>query len=293
MVEPIEQRPAPATGKPPPSGPGNTPPSTIKHRRKIVGAGLGCFPWIAIAIALAVTGYLIYQAKYRDKPPEPYKKTYTVAAFSFYQAYQESVEALARAKISFAQGRALLGGTAETLPETASAETRAASPLFRAAEHFALAMEQIEHAREILKTDSVGLKPHEKICQETLEDILKKYQEAVKIFNEYAKAQYQGSEAKSEKFALSDGNAKWDMADALMTKALAEGCEGDFFAHVKEQKPEFRRKVFESYRDFYGAGFEEQRLRFISLLGYTPPPETLPSPAPGSPPTKVFINTPD
>lgn len=281
MAEPIEQPPAS----------GNASPSGKKPKGK-VGSGLGCFPWIAIAMALAVTGYLIYQQNYQDKPPEPVKKTYTVAAFNFYQAYQESVESLARAKLSFAQGLALLGGTAETLPETATTETRAASPLFRAAEHFALAMEQIEHARDLLKTDSVGLKPHEKVCRESLEDILKKYQEAVKIFNEYAKAQYQGSAAKSEKFALSDGNAKWDMADALMTKALAEGCEGDFFTHVQEQKPEFRRKVFESYRDFYGAGFEVQRLKFTALLGYSGPAETLPSPAPGSPPTKVFIQTP-
>ena len=285
MAEPTPVRNPEPAGKSPPSG------NILKRKTK--HAGLGCFPWLAIAIALTVTGYLIYQQKYLDKPPTPTKKTYTVAAFNFYQAFQESVEALARAKISFAKGRALLGGNAETLPESASAQTQAASPLFKAAEHFALAMEQIEHGEDLLKTDSVGLKPHERLCRDSLEDIFKKYQEAVKIFNEYAKAQYQGSEAKSEKFALSDGNAKWDMADALMTKAMMDGCEGDFFLHVQEQKPEFRRKVYESYRAFYGAGFEQQRLKFSALLGYSGSPETLPSPVPGSPPTKVFINTPD
>jgi len=250
------------------------------------GGGRGCIAWIAGAVILALVGYALYARFREEEPPPPPRKTFTVAASDFYLAYLESVESVAKAKALFYRGRGLLGGKAETLPESAGSQE--ASPLFQAAESFALAMEQIEHAEDLLKTDTVGLKPHERECRELLRENLEKYRAAVKIFNEYAKAQYQESEAKAEKFALSDGNAKWTMAETLMSKYLGEGCQGEFFIHVQDQKPEFRRRAMQAYRDFYGDGFEGQRTMFSLLMAYPGPPEGPPLPSPASIPTKVF-----
>ncbi|MCC6272958.1 MAG: hypothetical protein IT572_05785 [Deltaproteobacteria bacterium] len=267
-----------------------------KLRPRTPRGGLGCLPWMAGAAMLAAIVFLLYERfRNAEEPPPPPKKTYTVAAADFYLAYLESVELVAKGKSLFHQGRRRLGENPETLPESLPATPGGGenTPAFRAAERFALALEQIDHAEELLKTDTMGLKPHERDCRDLLLENLDKYRGAVKIFNEYAKAQYQGSEAKAEKFALSDGMAKWEMAETLMSKHLEEGCRGEFFIYVQDQKHEFRRRAFEAYRSFYGDGFEEKSTVFSLLMRYQGAVEPLPSPSAVSPPTKVFLRSPE
>ncbi|MCE9623945.1 MAG: hypothetical protein K8R69_00605, partial [Deltaproteobacteria bacterium] len=72
--------------------------------------------------------------------------------------------------------------------------------------------------------------------------------------------------AKSEKFALSDGAAKWEMADTLMAELLHDGCKGQYFMWVKRQKIEVRDEAFDDYRQIYGSKFEVQREDFSRLM---------------------------
>jgi len=221
--------------------------------------------------------------------PSPQKKTFVMGSVKFYQDYLESMGSLNKGKALFSRGRALMGNSPETLPESAE-ETASASPLFRAAESFALAIEQIEHAEDLMKSDLPDIPAEDHDCRDALADNFKKYGQAIRIFNEYTKARYQGDIAKTEKFALSDGTAKWTMAETLMAKYYSEGCKGRFFGFVREQSDDFRRKVFEAYRDFFGDDFKRRSATLSLLIGYLPVAES--RPAESSSPSPSRMSTP-
>ena len=114
-----------------------------------------------------------------------------------------------------------------------------------------------------------------------------KYQSTAKLYNDYAKAKYQESNQDLEKFALSDANARWALAEKLMNDFLVKGCEGGIFRYLKDQTPEMRSAVLGQYKNFLGDEYKVYQVQLESQLGVvaghpTPAPSEVPIPSPGS-----------
>ena len=266
-------------------GPSKVPHAMGKEPKGIPGGLIA----ILVLLGAVVFGLLLRYHSCKGPPPAP-NTAVTTATDDFFQAYQKSVDHLVSARDLFFQGRSLIGGKAETLPESPeTAESRPKSPFFRSAENFALATENLDHAEKLFSPDTTSLNSDEDRCRENLVDAIKRYRDAVRIFNQYAKAQYEGEDTKSEKIALSDGAAKWEMAETLMSDLLRDGCKGRYFIWVQKQPPILRGAAFAGYRAFYGPKFEAQRADFSRFMNYS---EDSVPPTPESYPTKIFYNRP-
>ena len=231
--------------------------------------GAGPLGWVLLALALAVIVFVFYQCQKKDPPPRPPAKlTVNVNDEAFYKAFITSLDYLTRAKDAFYQGQKRMEGAPESMPETASTETMPQSPLFKAATQFASALEQFKYAEDLIKGDNGGpVKAELVTCREQYLEAMEKYQSTAKLYNEHAKAKYQEENDKLEKFALSDANARWAMAEKLMSEFLMSGCEGDLFRYLKDQTPEVRSAVLSQYRNVLGSDYNKYRAQLEGQLG--------------------------
>lgn len=241
--------------------------------------------WIILAMVALAFLFAVYRCQKKDPPPKPpAKMTISTNDESFYKAYLTSLDFLSKAKGAFYQGKKWLGGTAESQPESTSAESLPESPVFQSATQFALALEQFKYAEDLIKNSEAGrAKPELSICRSQYLEALDKYQSTARLYNDYAKAKYQGNNDQLEKFALSDANARWALAEKLMNDFLVKGCDGAIFRYLKDQTPEMRSLVLGQYRNFLGDNYVNYQAQLESQLGVvaghnTPAPSEIPAP---------------
>jgi hypothetical protein len=285
---------APSDRQPSGEKPASRPPNGSRpHKGKGDGEGPGkkksghALLWIFLALMLAVLVFILYRCQTKEPAPRPPAKlTVNVNDEGFYKAFLASLDYLVRAKEAFYSGQKLMEGAPESVPETASTETMAQSPLFKAATQFASALEQFKHAEDLIKGDNGGpTKTELNVCRDQYLEALEKYQSTAKLYNEHAKAKYQEASDKIEKFALSDANARWDLAEKLMSDFLVKGCDGDIFRYLKDQTPEMRSAVLAQYQKLLGSHYDSYRVQLEGQLGVvtgvaSPMPSLVPAPLP-------------
>ena len=287
---------APSDRQPSGEKPASRPPNGSRpHKGKGDGEGPGkkksgsAVFWILLALVLSVLTFILYRCQKEDAPQRPpAKMTVNINDESFYKAFITSMDFLSRGKSAFYEGQKWMSGVPESLPETASTETLPQSPVFKAATQFALALEQFKYAEDLIKSSDGGpVKTELTACRAQYLEALDKYQSTAKLYNDHAKAKYQENNDKLEKFALSDANARWALAEKLMSDFLVKGCEGDIFYYLKDQSPEMRGKVLAQYRDFLGTEYPKYQVQLEGELGVTaanPSPQPTSVPAPSPPP---------
>lgn len=149
-----------------------------------------------------------------------------------------------------------------------------------AAENFARSLERFKHTRQVIE----GL-PHlenekSRSCKNNFSEILEKYIDATNIFNEYAKDLSQKKLEEAQHEPLTDGKAKYEIADQLMSAFLLEGCKGSFFVFLKTASFEDKRLSFVAYKSFYQEKFPSFQYIIEWLMNYKSPPESLPTSRP-------------
>jgi hypothetical protein len=243
--------------------------------------------WILLALAMAVTVFVFYRCQKKEPGPNPPpQRIVDVNDEGFYKAFLSSLDFLSKGKAAFYDGQKWMVGAPESRPETTSTETMPQSPLFKAATQFAFALEQFKYGEELIKGDNGGpIKDELKVCREQYLEALDRYQSTAKLYNDHAKAKYQESNDDIEKFALSDANARWALAEKLMSDFIVKGCEGDIFRYLKEQTPEMRSAVLAQYQKLLGSQYNTYRAQLEGQLGVaaapaSPAPTAVPAPTP-------------
>ncbi len=285
---------APSDRQPSGEKPASRPPNGSRpHKGKGDGEGPGkkksgkTLFWIFLALVLAVLIFILYRCQTENPPPRPPPQpTVNASDAGFYKAFLASLDYLARAKDAFYSGQKWMQGAPESVPEGASTETMPQSPIFKAATQFASSLEQFKYAEDLIKGDNIGpLKTELSACREQYLEALERYQSTAKLYNEQAKAKYQEASDKIEKFALSDANARWDLAEKLMSDFLVKGCDGGLFLYLKEQTPEMRSAVLAQYQKVLGSHYDGYRVQLEGQLGVvtgtpSPAPSVVPAPSP-------------
>lgn len=151
-----------------------------------------------------------------------------------------------------------------------------AEQYFPAAENFARSLERFKHTRQVIEGLTHLENEKSKSCKNNLAEILEKYIDATNIFNEYAKDLSQGKLEQAQHVPLTDGKAKYEIADQLMSAFLLDGCKGSFFTFLKTAAYEDKRLAFVAYKSFYQEKFPSFQYIIESLMNYKTPPESLP-----------------
>lgn len=239
-----------------------------------------------ILFAALILGYYIFHARTPKEPP-PAPKMSTDADHMF-SSFDDAIDFVVQGKALFQAGQELSNGKTPTTvvasPMAAESQPGEDNAMFKAAENYSLSLEHFKEAKKILDREVSGNKPDVyQECRKRFMDDIDQYAEAVKIFNERSKAILKQNEQAAAKYALSDGMAKIEIADKLMSDFLFEGCEQHYFNYASKQSPEIKKKLYGNYQAFFGSRFETIRPALNNLLGLAGSAAPLPSAMPVSP----------
>lgn len=225
-----------------------------------------------IALALAIIILLIIREFRKEPPitPPPAAMNVNLKA-DFFNTLSKGISELNQGRYYFrAAGMLRLANEA-----TPSPESNRYQPV---AENYAKAWEHFSHAKKAIDEAPRIDNPKAELCRKNFVEIADKYATASGIFNEYAKDLSKNEAARAERAPLTDAQAKYEIADQLMSAFLMEGCKGEYFSFVKTRNQNEKKSILEAYQNFYGDRFPAIQSNVQEFFSYQAITESGPAP---------------
>lgn len=220
----------------------------------------------AIYIALAFVIILIIQQFKKEPPvnPPPPVSDVNVEA-SFFNIISGEIAELNRARYYFrAAGMLRLANESTGMPESARYQP--------VAENYAKALEHFKHVKKVMeeapRIDNASAAP----CRKAFAEIADRYATSADIFNEYAKNLNKDETDRAERAPLTDAQAKYEIADQLMSAFLMEGCKGEYFKFIQGRSEAEKKQAYSNYQNFYGDRFPAIQSTIQNYFAYTSKP---------------------
>lgn len=220
----------------------------------------------AICIALAFIILLIIQQFKKEPPvnPPPPVSDVNVEA-SFFNIISGEIAELNRARYYFrAAGMLRLANESTGMPESARYQP--------VAENYAKALEHFKHVKKVMeeapRIDNASAAP----CRKAFAEIADRYATSADIFNEYAKNLNKDETDRAERAPLTDAQAKYEIADQLMSAFLMEGCKGEYFKFIQGRSEAEKKQAYSNYQNFYGDRFPAIQSTIQNYFAYTSKP---------------------
>jgi len=231
--------------------------------------------WLAALPLAFILWLLIHQLTKSPPPPPPLPAEKAYGKEDFYKTLMSEFHEVNQARHYFrAAGMLRLANESGMAPES--------SRFLPVAENYARALERFQHAQKVMEEMPRVDSEKAELCRRDFVGILDRYASATDIFNEHAKSLYQGKPDLAKMAPLTDAQAKYEIAEQLMSAFLMEGCKGELFKFIQGRNQGEKRIAYATYKNFYDERFATLQSVVQSNFGYMPPAESAPASQPAA-----------